>query len=302
MEADLHCLETFVILAECGSFSDTAVAQHISQPAVSQRVAKLESITGLRLFHRSQESLTPTHEGRELLKIARRIVSEHQRLGIRMGSHVREVKGIVRVMLDASFAGTALESAVQDESIEVVHPGSCRPWLESLDIHEVDLVVTGSVLQSGQLDALRQVELERQGGTTLAWNPVYFDFDPAAFEVPEILRSTILAPGERLVPGYLPLLERWCVESYGLLPPDLIAFDDEASARDACMAGLGVLVFPGEAEVRMQLRDAGLGIVKTCAFPAPDSFHYSIYLRKDEASPQVLAAAGKIAQAHRKAA
>ncbi len=302
MEADLHCLETFVILAECGSFSDTAVAQGISQPAVSQRIAKLESITGLRLFHRSQESLTPTQEGRELLGIARTIVSEHQRLSIRMGSHVREVKGIVRVMLDASFAGSALESAIQDQAIQVVRPGTCRPWLEALDIHQVDLVVTGSVLQPGGLGGLRQVELERQGGTTLAWNPVYFDFDPAAFRVPEILRSTILAPGERLIPGYLPLLERWCMETYHLLPPDLIAFDDEVSAREACLAGLGVLVFPGEAEVRMRLRDVGLGIVKTSSFPAPDAFHYSIYLRDDEACPQVLAAAGKIAEAHRHAA
>jgi DNA-binding transcriptional LysR family regulator len=302
MEADLHCLETFVILADCGSFSDTAAAQSISQPAVSQRIAKLESLTGLRLFHRSQESLTPTHEGRELLGIARRIVSEHERLGIRMGHHLREIKGVVRVMLDDSFAGTALESAMGDGSIDVVHPGACRPWVEALDIHQVDLVVTGAVLPPGQIDTLRQVELERQGGTTLAWNPVYFDFDPKHFKIAEILRSTILAPGERLIPGYLPLLERWCAETHGLLPPDLISFDDEASAREACLAGLGVLVFPGEAEIRMRLRDAGLGIVRTSGLPAPDAFHYSIYLRKDEASAKVLAAVEKIAEAHRRAA
>lgn len=302
MEADLHCLETFVILADCGSFSDTAVAQGISQPAVSQRIAKLESLTGLRLFHRSQESLTPTHEGRELLDIARRIVGEHQRLGIRMGHHLRELKGIVRVMLDDSFAGTALEAAMKESSIEVVHPAGCLPWTEALDIHQVDLVVMGTVLQPGEIAALRQVELERQRGTTLAWNPVYFDFDPANFKIQEILRSTILAPGERLVPGYLSLLERWCVETHGLLPPDLIAFDDEASAREACLAGLGVLVFPGEAEARMRLGDAGMGIVRTSGLPAPDAFHYSIYLRRDEASPKVLAAVERITEAHRRVA
>jgi DNA-binding transcriptional LysR family regulator len=219
-----------------------------------------------------------------------------------MDHHLRESKGVVRVMLDDSFAGTALEVAMKDSLIEVVHPGTCRPWVEALGIHQVDLVVTGAVLQPDDVATLRQIELERQGGTTLAWNPVYFDFDPVNFKIREILRSTILAPGERLIPGYLPLLERWCSETYGLLPPDLIAFDDEASAREACLAGLGVLVFPGEAEVRMRLGDAGLGIVRSSGLPAPDAFHYSIYLRKDEASPKVLAAIHKIAEAHRSAA
>ncbi|WP_367870563.1 LysR family transcriptional regulator [Luteolibacter sp. Populi] len=304
MDADLHCLETFVLLADCGSFSETAVGLGISQPAVSQRVAKLESVTGLRLFLRSQESLTPTREGRELLGIARHILGEHQRLGIRMARHVRESKGTVRVMLDNSFASTAMSTALSGDSsldIEFASAGKCRPWVEALELHEVDLVVTGSFLEAGNAPSLQRVELERQRGTTIAWNRVYFDFDPARFKFLEILRSTLLVPSERLIPGYLPFLERWCSGSYGMLPPELIAYDDELAARDACLTGLGILIFPGEADLRMQIGGAGLGIVKTSEFPLPDAFSYSAYLRKEEQNPKVLATAAKIAELHRAA-
>ncbi|WP_035610174.1 LysR family transcriptional regulator [Haloferula sp. BvORR071] len=306
MEADLHCLETFVILADCGSFSETAINQGISQPAVSQRIAKLESVTGLRLFRRSQESLAPTREGHELLAIARRIMGEHQRLGIRMGRHVRETKGVVRVMVDRSFSGAGIAAALRGAgscgsgvAIEIVHPGQCNPWVQALEECQVDLVVSGCFHpQPEQMPALRRVELRREHGTTIAWNRVYFDFNPAALNSKEVLRCTLLVPSERLIPGYLTSIERCCLESLNSLPPDLVSFDDEEAARDACLAGIGVLVFPGEADVRMQIGQAGLGIVKASEFLLPDAYSYSLYSRVEEENPKVLATAAKIGEAY----
>jgi DNA-binding transcriptional LysR family regulator len=293
MDPDLPCLETFVILADCGSFSETAALQRISQPAVSQRIAKLEAGTGLRLFLRTQEGLTPTREGKELLGIARRIVAEHERLGIRMGRHVREIKGIVCVMIDRSITGERIADGLRrrltgEEKIEIVYPDEFACWIEALENYQVDIAVTGTFLQAGHVASLQRVELDRQRGTTLAWNRVYFDFDPQGLRFPEILRSTILVPSEKLIPGYLPFLERWCTESYGLLPPDMISFDDEISAREACLSGLGVLVFPGEADTRMQIETAGLGMVKTFEFLLPDAFTYAIHFRAGEKSAKVM--------------
>ncbi len=304
MDPDLPCLETFVILAERGSFSETAAVQKISQPAVSQRIAKLESATGLRLFRRTQESLTPTREGQELLEIARRIVAEHEMLGIRMSRHVREMKGIVRVMIDRSLAGARIEEALLlDETgenhVEIAYPDPARDWSDLLEQRQIDIVVTGTFLPIGQLSGLQRVELECQQGTTLAWNRVYFDFDAEKVRFPEILRSAILVPSERLIPGYLRSLERWCTETYGILPPDLIAFDDEFSAREACLSGLGVLVFPGEADLRMQIGIVGLGIAKTRDFLLPEVFSYSIYLRAGETTGRVLDTALQIKETYR---
>lgn len=306
MDLDLPCLETFVRLADCGSFSDTAVIQKISQPAVSQRIAKLESSTGLRLFLRHQERLEVTRDGKELLEIARKILAEHEGLGIRMGRHVRESRGVVRAMIDASFAGARLAKSLGKSTpggcqLEIVRPDGRMTWIEGLEQHDVDIVVTGTFLQAGNVASLQRVELDRQRGTTIAWNRVYFDFDIENFSFPETLRSTILVPSERLIPGYLPFLEKWCHDSYGTLPPDVSPFDDEEAARDACVAGLGVLIFPGDAAARMSMNAGELGVVKTFEFLLPDAFSYSIYVRAGERNQRVLQTAVRIADDHRSA-
>lgn len=304
MDLDLPCLETFVKLADCGSFSATAIAQEISQPAVSMRVAKLESAIGLRLFLRRQDSLELTREGKELLQIARRILAEHDSLGVRLSRYVRESKGVVRAMVDSSFAGGRLVASIarielEPGMLEIVRPDDRMNWVEALEQHDVDLVVTATFLQAGNVPSLQRFEMERQRGTTIAWNRVYFDFDTENFNFPETLRSTILVPSQRLIPGYLPFLEKWCADSYGSLPPDVIAFDDEAGARDACVAGLGVLIFPGDAAARMGMNSKELGIVKTFEFLLPEAFSYSIYLRSGERNQKVLQTGVRISEVYR---
>jgi DNA-binding transcriptional LysR family regulator len=76
-------------------------------------------------------------------------------------------------------------------------------------------------------------------------------------------------------------------------------FDDEEAARDACVAGLGVLIFPGDAAARMSMNAAELGVVKTFEFLLPDAFSYSIYVRAGERNQRVLQTAVRIADDHR---
>lgn len=305
MDFDLASLETFVRLADCGSFSEVARAQDISQPAVTFRVAKLESVIGLRLFQRHQDGLQLTREGVTLLEQARKILREHEALGVRMAHFLRESRGSVKVMVDRSEAGDRLAAALHKggytaAGLELIRSGLGPAWDDALRDHAVDVVVSGSFLHFGDHSSLQRYDLERQRGSTLAWNCDYFDFDPVNFRFPEVLRSTILVPGESLVPGYCPFLEKWCSESYGLLPPDVLAFEDEASARDACIAGLGVMIFPGDADLRMGLSKTGLGIVKTFEFLLPDAYSFSIFIRAGERLPLVLQTAMKIRELHAK--
>jgi DNA-binding transcriptional LysR family regulator len=305
MDFDLASLDTFVRLADCGSFSEVARIQQISQPAVTFRVAKLESVIGLRLFQRHQDGLQLTREGVTLLEQARRILREHEALGVRMSHFLRESRGRVKIMVDRSESGDrlveSLEKGRQESGIlEVVRPEVGKPWDAGLRDHDIDIVVTGSFLHVGDNSSLQRYDLERQCGSTLAWNRDYFDFDPGHFQFPQVLRSTILVPDESLVPGYRPFLEKWCLETYGLLPPDLLSFGDDGSARDACIAGLGVMVFPGDADQRMNLSKTGLGIVKTFEFILPDAYSFSIFIRAGERLPLVLQTAMKVRELHAK--
>ncbi|MBI5462124.1 MAG: LysR family transcriptional regulator [Gammaproteobacteria bacterium] len=73
---DTANLRAFVEIAETASFSLAGQRLHLTQPAISKRIAALESTFGARLFDRIGRSVTLTEAGQALLPRARRILAE----------------------------------------------------------------------------------------------------------------------------------------------------------------------------------------------------------------------------------
>ncbi|MEE4660872.1 MAG: LysR family transcriptional regulator [Halieaceae bacterium] len=73
---DIQNLNAFLQVAERRSFSAAADALHLTQPAVSKRVAALENQLGASLFDRMGRAVTLTEAGRALLPHAREIAGE----------------------------------------------------------------------------------------------------------------------------------------------------------------------------------------------------------------------------------
>lgn len=73
---DIANLRAFVEVAETRSFSAAAAQLHLTQPAVSKRIAALEEAFRARLFDRIGRAVDLTEAGRALLPRARRILSE----------------------------------------------------------------------------------------------------------------------------------------------------------------------------------------------------------------------------------
>jgi DNA-binding transcriptional LysR family regulator len=71
---ELRGIETFYWIATLGSFRAASDKMHTSQPAVSQRIAQLESGLGVRLFDRDKRGLKLTAKGQALLAHAERMV------------------------------------------------------------------------------------------------------------------------------------------------------------------------------------------------------------------------------------
>lgn len=71
---DAQQLSAFVAVAETRSFSVAAERIHLTQPAVSKRVAQLEQQLGCRLFDRVARQVDLTEAGRTLLPRARDIL------------------------------------------------------------------------------------------------------------------------------------------------------------------------------------------------------------------------------------
>lgn len=85
MNFNLSDLRAFVAVAELGSFRAAATELHLSQPALSRRIEKLEGALGVRLFDRTTRSVEMTAVGREFSRKARELLNglEDSLLGIR---------------------------------------------------------------------------------------------------------------------------------------------------------------------------------------------------------------------------
>src|SRR5580658_1139749 len=73
---ELHQLKYFCAIADTGSFSQAARQAHVSQPALSQQIAKLEDELGTRLFDRLGRSVRLTELGRTFLPRARAVLHD----------------------------------------------------------------------------------------------------------------------------------------------------------------------------------------------------------------------------------
>lgn len=73
---NLRQLEQFLAVAETGNFSRGATRAHVSQPALSTAIGKLEDDLGVQLFNRLARQVTLTAEGHRLMASAKTIVEE----------------------------------------------------------------------------------------------------------------------------------------------------------------------------------------------------------------------------------
>ena len=73
---DLADLRAFIAVADLSSFRGAAEAIHLSQPALSRRIEKLERALGIRLFDRTTRSVTLTAIGHDFARKARALLDE----------------------------------------------------------------------------------------------------------------------------------------------------------------------------------------------------------------------------------
>ncbi len=77
---DINNLKAFIEVADKKSFSRSAESLHLTQPAVSKRIAALETELSARLFDRIGRTVHLTEAGRVLLPSARQISAELARI------------------------------------------------------------------------------------------------------------------------------------------------------------------------------------------------------------------------------
>jgi DNA-binding transcriptional LysR family regulator len=100
----LPALEAFVSVCETGSFSAAAQRLHLTQPAVSKRIAGLEDELGHPLFDRVARRVSLTEAGHAYLPHARRLLAESEDGRRALDQLHGEVAGQLRLALSHHVA------------------------------------------------------------------------------------------------------------------------------------------------------------------------------------------------------
>jgi DNA-binding transcriptional LysR family regulator len=112
MEIDLNDLNAFLAVANAKGFRDGARASGGSASGLSEAVRRLETLLGVRLFHRTTRSVVPTEAGQRLLERLRPALNEVQAaLEVVDGFRSRPA-GTLRINVPVSAARLVLPAIV----------------------------------------------------------------------------------------------------------------------------------------------------------------------------------------------
>lgn len=90
-------LETFICVADCGSFNKAAEKLYISPPAVIKQINLLEGSLDLRLFIRNHRGLALTDAGQSLYKDAKYIIQYCKDSVTRAKNAMKETDNVIRI-------------------------------------------------------------------------------------------------------------------------------------------------------------------------------------------------------------
>ena len=95
---DSNSLRAFLTIVDQGSFSEAAELLHLTQPAISKRLAALENQLGVSLIDRSHRQIRLTEAGTRLLPHARRILDEIHNARVSLSPDNEELAGELQII------------------------------------------------------------------------------------------------------------------------------------------------------------------------------------------------------------
>lgn len=134
-------LNAFVTLAHCRQFNVAAQRCHMSQPAFSQAIRRLEREVGTDLFDRSTRSVSLTPEGELFLPVAQQVIDDLKQGIDHLRNHAALRVGKVAVAALPSIAAEWLPSRLM--AYRKCHPGIAVQLLDGMLQRTLSLVREG---------------------------------------------------------------------------------------------------------------------------------------------------------------
>lgn len=151
-------LRAFHYVATRGGFSRAADALHITQPAVSDQVRKLELEYDIRLFDRHNRQVSLTADGQALLDITHSLFEVEQQ-ALEFLSESRAIRlGNLRIMADSAHHMMQPLVRFRQQFPDVfisVRSGNSQQVIEALNRYEADIGVLGNLPDSRSFDIVK---------------------------------------------------------------------------------------------------------------------------------------------------
>lgn len=160
MDLNLREIRAFVTVAEAGNFTRAAAQLHLSQPALTVQIRRLEEIVGARLFDRNSRSVALTQTGRELLPLLRRSLDDMERVLREARALGEGVSGTVRLACLPTFAASALPGLIRTFREHVpranfeIRDAVASTVVQLVRNEQVDIGLTGGEVIDASLEVL----------------------------------------------------------------------------------------------------------------------------------------------------
>lgn len=242
---ELYPLRIFCQVLQDQTFSAAAKSLRVSQPTVSQQIAKLESELGVRLFQRVGHEIVPTEQARELQRFALPLLEDVRVFSERMNQGLASPRGLVRYAMPESCQWTPHYRKIMSQI-------SAFPEIQfRIGIQPTDTIIQD--LLEGRLDfgfivgerahpELRFEKFADEAYSAVASKTVFFD----------ALKDPKRIAGLRLItyPGWELFFTSWAKKhgvysAWKARPPEpSVQIGTLAGAIHAAQEGAGVAIIP----------------------------------------------------------
>ena len=283
---ELHQLESFLVAADKGSFRQTAISLHLSQPSVSARIRTLEEELGVPLFHRAGRGVRLTEMGKAFLPYAQSAL-ESLREGREVLATGRDASGGLLTIAAARNIGTYTLPAIL-ERLRRRH-SDIKAHITVGRSRDVLNMVVGEQVQLGLARELRHEDVVTthlyDEEVVLVTHPGHRFATLGAASLAEVAREPFILydPGS----AYFRLIQTYCRRE-GIQPRVEMRLDSIDATKHMVELGIGISFLPRSA-IR---REVGRGGLRTISL-GPENrvvLQTSLLLKiADSYPPQVLA-------------
>lgn len=150
-------LKAFHHVALLGGFSRAAEALHLTQPAVSEQVRKLEQDHDVLLFHRVKKRVFLTSEGEQLLQFTKRYFEVEKQIEDYLSESSAATEGELRIVADSAQHMADVLAPFQKRYPNItisLRAGNTGEIIEELRSYNAEIGVVGSLSPGKDMSVL----------------------------------------------------------------------------------------------------------------------------------------------------